>query len=261
MAKYKHLLRKSDQGVLTVTINRPDKLNALNEATLEELKSLLEEVYDDAGIRGVIVTGAGEKAFVAGADIGEFTALNELNSRKFAERGQEVFALIENCHKPVVALVNGYALGGGLELALACHLRVATANARLGLPETKLGLIPAYGGTQRLTQLVGRGRALEMMLTGEPVTTDRALEWGLVNYVCASRTEALSRTEHLLNTILANAPLAVGMIIDCVNTFYAFDGDGFQTEANSFANCCKTRDFREGTAAFLEKRTPRFTGE
>lgn len=261
MTSQRYLLKKFEEGILTVTLNRPEKLNALNEASLEELKSIMRVVYDDREIRGLIITGGGDKAFVAGADISEFAELNELNSRKFSEKGQEIFALIENCHKPVVALVNGYALGGGCELALACHFRIATENARLGLPEVKLGLLPAYGGTQRLTQLVGRSRALEMMLTGVPVTARKALGWGLVNDVCADIPTATARCREFLDVVLANAPLAVGMIIDCVNTFYDSGADGYQMEANSFANCCKTADFREGTAAFLEKREPVFRGE
>ena len=178
MSKFKNLLEDLQDGILTITINRPEKLNALNALTLSELKSCIEGAYDDSEVKGIIIVGAGKKAFVSGADINEFIELNEMNGRKFAERGQEVFALIENCHKPVIGVVNGYALGGGCELALACHIRIGTENAFFGQPEVSLGVIPAYGGTQRLTQNVGRGKALEMMMTGEMSVSGSMVQHG-----------------------------------------------------------------------------------
>jgi enoyl-CoA hydratase len=261
MSKYKNLLENFSDGILAITINRPEKLNALNSLTLSELKSCIEEAYDNSHVRGIIIVGAGKKAFVSGADINEFTELNEMNGRKFAERGQEVFALLENCHKPIIAVVNGYALGGGCELALACHIRIVTENAFFGQPEVNLGLIPAYGGTQRLTQLIGKGKALEMMMTGDMVPAEEAKEIGMINHLVATKEDGLAKAQEILAKIFKNAPLAVGMVVNCVNSVFLFDEDGYQTEANSFANCCGSSDFIEGTTAFLEKRKPEFTGE
>jgi enoyl-CoA hydratase len=248
-------------GILTLTINRPDKLNALNSYTIEEIRTAIQRVYDDSTIKGVILTGSGEKAFVAGADISELAELNEVNGRKFAEQGQEVFALIENCHKPVIAAVNGFALGGGCELAMACHMRIASQNARFGQPEVNLGIIPGYGGTQRLTQLVGKGKALEMMMTGDMISAEEAKNLGLINHVVATREELNAKCLDLINKITAKGPLAIGRVVDCVNAAYNPQQDGYQVEANSFASCCRTDDFKEGTTAFLEKRKPQFSGE
>ena len=244
-----------------MTINRPDKLNALNIETVDEIHQAFQAIYDDSEIQGVIVTGEGEKAFVAGADISEIAELSELNGRKFAENGQEVFAMIENCHKPVIALVNGFALGGGCELAMACHMRVALPNAKFGQPEVNLGIIPGYGGTQRLTQLVGKAKSFELSMTGDIIGAEEAQQLGLVNHVAQDQQEALELCEKILGKISTKAPLAVGMVIDCINAVYNEDEDGYQTEANSFANCCKTNDFKEGTSAFLEKRKAVFKGE
>ncbi|MFP4094708.1 MAG: enoyl-CoA hydratase/isomerase family protein [Cyclobacteriaceae bacterium] len=261
MTKYNFLETVLDKGMLTITISRADKLNALNRATLEELGEVFQEVYDEKEIRGVIITGAGERAFVAGADIAEIAELNELNGRKFSEIGQEVFSLIEKCDKPVIAAVNGFALGGGCELAMACHIRVASRNATFGQPEVNLGLIPGFGGTQRLTQLVGKGRALEMMMTADTISAERAYEIGLVNYIVENKEQLREFSQRLMRKILAKAPLAIGMVIDCVNAAYAGEENGYQTEANSFAACCKSEDFQEGTQAFLNKREAHFTGE
>ncbi len=228
---------------------------------MEELRSAIQNVYDSQEIKGVIITGVGSKAFVAGADIEEIAKLNELNGRKFAENGQEVFQLIESCPKPVIAAINGYALGGGCELAMACHLRVATSSAKLGQPEVNLGILPGYGGTQRLTHLIGRSRALELMMTGDIIDARKALDFGLVNYLTESQDELIAKCREILGKILSKAPLAVGMVINCVNASYDPEQRGYQTEANSFANCCKSNDFIEGTTAFLEKRTPHFQGE
>ena len=261
MSDYKNLIIESEEGILTVSINRPEKMNALNSTTLSELKICIEHAYDSDDIKGIIITGVGKKAFVAGADITEFTDLNEVNARKFAERGQEIFSIIENCPKPVIGVVNGYALGGGCELALACHLRIGTENAFFGQPEVSLGILPAYGGTQRLTHEIGKGRALEMMMTGEMIGAENALASGLINHLAPTKEESLEKAKDILFKIFKNAPLAVGMVINCVNAVFSNNEDGYQIEANSFANCCKTEDFKEGTSAFLEKRNPIFKGE
>jgi enoyl-CoA hydratase len=261
MTDFQNILTEVIDGVLYLTINREDKMNALNFATLEELKAIFEEVIDRKEIKAVIITGSGEKAFVAGADISEIADLNEVNARKFAENGQEIFATIENCHKPVIAVTNGYTLGGGCELAMACHIRIATSNAKFGQPEVNLGIIPGYGGTQRLTILVGRGKANELMMTGDMIDADTALKLGLVNYVFETKTEAIAKAEELIAKIRSKAPLAIGMIVDCVNSVYLPEENGYQTEANSFARCVKSGDYKEGTSAFLEKRKPQFKGE
>ncbi|MEL6561195.1 MAG: enoyl-CoA hydratase-related protein [Bacteroidota bacterium] len=261
MEVYDNLLLADNAGILTITINRESKLNALNQKTLEELKEVIQGVYDNRDIKGVIITGSGEKAFVAGADIKELSQLNEMNARKFAESGQEIFDMIENCHTPVVAAVNGFALGGGCELAMACHMRVATANARFGQPEVNLGIIPGYGGTQRLTQLVGKGKAFELMMTADVIKADEAKELGLVNHLVESKEEAIVKSTDILNKIAQKAPVAIGLVVDCVNAVFSNEKDGYQVEANSFASCCKTSDFKEGTEAFLEKRPADFTGE
>lgn len=246
---------------MTISVDRPEKLNALNTETLTELKSCIENLLINEEVKGVILTGTGEKAFVAGADISEFTKLNELNGRKFSERGQEIFALFENCPKPIIAMINGFALGGGCELAMACHIRIATENAKFGLPEVSLGILPAYGGTQRLTQIVGKGKALEMMLTGEMISADEALANGLINHLVKTKEEGLQKSMEILGKIFRNAPLSIGMVINCANAVFSKDEDGYQIEANSFANCSKSMDFKEGTAAFMEKRQPDFRGE
>ncbi|MDO1447032.1 enoyl-CoA hydratase-related protein [Rhodocytophaga aerolata] len=245
-------------SILTVSINRPSKLNALNHKTMEEIGTVMQQVYDSREIKGVIFTGEGEKAFIAGADISEIAALTEVSSRKFAERGQEIFAMIENCPKPVIAAINGYALGGGCELAMACHIRIAVESAKFGQPEVNLGLIPGYGGTQRLTQLVGKGKALELMMTADTISAQEAKAIGLVNHVVPTQAQLLQLAEEILRKILSKAPLAIEMVISCVNAVYNKEEDGYQTEANSFSICCKSEDFKEGTKAFLEKRPAKF---
>ncbi|WP_187261141.1 enoyl-CoA hydratase/isomerase family protein [Pontibacter beigongshangensis] len=259
MDSYENLLLQLQNGILTITINREDKLNALNRDTVKEIKLAIQQVYDDPAIKAVVITGAGSKAFVAGADIAEISELSDVNARSFAEQGQEVFTMIERCNKPVIAAVNGFALGGGCELAMACHMRVASNNARFGQPEVNLGLIPGYGGTQRLTQLIGKSKAMELLMTGEMITAQEAHDFGLVNYV-TTPPELYPRCVDLLEKIMTKAPLAVGLVIDCVNAVYTKDENGYQTEANSFARCCSSEDFLEGTSAFLEKRKPAFTG-
>ena len=245
---------------MTITINRESKLNALNVDTIADLKAAFQQVMDDSSIKGVILTGAGEKAFVAGADIGEFSAVEEMHARKFSEEGQEVFRMIEECHTPVIAVVSGFALGAGCELAMACHMRIATESAKFGQPEVNLGVIPGYGGTQRLTQLIGKGRALEYMMTADMMDAKLASELGLVNYVEADKTAAIHKATKLLTKISQKAPIAVGLIIDCVNSVATPD-DGFQMEANGFARCCGTSDFKEGVDAFINKRQANFKGE
>ena len=261
MTDSNNILSDEKEGILYLTVNRESKLNALNFATLEEIRNIFNEVSDNKNIKAVIVTGSGEKAFIAGADISEIAELNELNARKFAENGQEIFSLIENCHKPVIAVVNGFALGGGCELAMACHMRVATANAKFGQPEVNLGIIPGYGGTQRLTYLIGRGKANELMMTGDMIGAEEAYTLGLVNHVLSSKSEAMAKAEEILHKIMSKAPLAIGMIVDCINAVFVPDENGYQTEANSFARCVKSGDYTEGTSAFLEKRKPVFKGE
>lgn len=261
MAETLNILSEEKEGLLYLTVNRESKLNALNFATLEEIRNIFNEVIDNKEIKGVIITGSGEKAFIAGADISEIAELNELNARKFAENGQDVFELIENCHKPVIAVINGFALGGGCELAMACHMRVAVANAKFGQPEVNLGIIPGYGGTQRLTYLIGRGKANELMMTGEMIGAEEAKNLGLVNHVLATKEEAMDKAEEILKKIMTKAPLAIGMIVDCVNSVFIPEENGYQTEANSFARCVKSGDYKEGTSAFLEKRKPIFKGE
>lgn len=261
MSEFQNILVEDKEGLLLLTVNREESLNALNFATLEELKAIFEEIADNKDIKAVIITGAGEKAFVAGADIREIATLNEVNARKFSENGQEVFSMIENCHKPVIAVTNGYTLGGGCELAIACHMRIATANAKFGQPEVNLGIIPGYGGTQRLTHLIGRGKANELMMTGDLIDANEAKSLGLVNHVLATKQEAIEKAESILHVIMSKAPLAIGMIVDCVNAVYLAEENGFQTEANSFARCVKSGDYKEGTSAFLEKRKPVFKGE
>ncbi len=259
MSVYENLRLNLDSGILTITINRADKLNALNIATIREIKNAVQQIYDDAAVKGAILTGAGAKAFVAGADIAEIAELSEVNARKFAEQGQEAFALIEACHKPIIAAVNGFALGGGCELAMACHLRVASENARFGQPEVNLGLLPGFGGTQRLTQLVGKGKAIEMMMTGDMLTAAEAVQLGLANHV-VPQEQLLAKCQEILAKITSKAPLAVGLVIECVNAVFDKQENGFQTEANAFARCCTSKDFVEGTNAFLEKRKPVFKG-
>ena len=209
MADLNTLSLSTTDNILTITVNRENKLNALNQETLAELKETIQSVYDDKELRGVILTGAGEKAFVAGADISEFKELNEMNARKFSEEGQEIFELIENCHTPVIAVVNGFALGGGCELAMACHMRIAVKEAKFGQPEVNLGIIPGYGGTQRLTQLIGKGRALEYMMTGDMIDATKAHDWGLANHVSEDKESALELASTILQKIKDKAPIAI----------------------------------------------------
>jgi enoyl-CoA hydratase len=247
-------------GVLRATINRPEKLNALNFLLIDELGALFQYAQSKE-VRGVILTGMGEKAFVAGADIKELSTLSQQQALNLAQKGQKLFKTIENLPKPVIAAINGFALGGGCELAMACHIRIATENAKFGQPEVNLGIIPGYGGTQRLTQLVGRGKALELMLTGDLISAQDAKALGLVNHVVGSQQELTELAEKIMAKIIAKGPIAVTNVIRSVNAGFAFQEEGYSAEARLFAECAMTSDFKEGTSAFLEKRQPNFKGE
>ncbi|HSQ44022.1 MAG TPA: enoyl-CoA hydratase-related protein [Ginsengibacter sp.] len=256
---YHTLLTGLENGIFTITINRPDKLNALNKTVLDELDQAMQTVYEDNKIRAAIITGQGNKAFVAGADIAEFIEVNDKEGASLAGRGQQIFFKIENCPKPVVAAVNGFALGGGCELAMACHFRLASDNAKFGQPEVNLGLIPGYGGTQRLTMLVGKGKAMELMMTGNMIDAAEAKELGLVNHVTPAET-LLEKTKEILNVILSKSPTAVSKVIKAVNAFYDFNKDGFEEEIKLFGEVFSSDDKKEGTTAFIEKRKPAFKG-
>jgi len=257
---YQNLLSEIRESVLYVTINREQKLNALNKDTLAELARVIADATQNDEVRAVLLTGAGPKAFVAGADISEFAAYSGEQGEALARNGQDqVFDAIENCPKPVIAAINGFALGGGLELAMACHIRIAAENAKLGLPEVTLGLIPGYGGTQRLTQLVGKGKAIEMITTADMISAAEAEKIGLVNHV-VSAEELFVKAEEILSKIKQRAPLAVGSAIRAVNAAIRSDENGFETEIKEFGKCFDTEDFKEGTSAFLEKRKAVFLG-
>ena len=255
---YENILVSLNEKIATVTINRPKKLNALNKVTIEELHKAFKSLDEDNSIKVILLTGSGEKAFVAGADISEFAHFSQEEGEKLAGKGQELlFDFIENLSKPVIALVNGFALGGGLELAMSCHFRIASDNARMGLPETSLGVIPGYGGTQRLPQLIGKGKAMELIMTASMISADEALQYGLVNYVVGIE-ELIPLGEKLASKTLRNSPIAIGKAIQSVNAGYKDGVDGFATEIRQFGSCFATEDFKEGTTAFLEKRKADF---
>jgi enoyl-CoA hydratase len=257
---YDNLLVQTRDAVAVVTVNRPDKLNALNDRTVDELDAAFAAMQGDAGVRGVILTGAGEKAFVAGADIAELATQSPVDGKERSIRGQRVLDRIENLGKPVVAAVNGFALGGGCELALACHVRVASENARLGTPEVKLGIMCGYAGSQRLPRLVGKGRALELLLTGEMVDAQEALRIGLVNRV-VPREKLLEESEALLRKMLANGPVSLRFTLEAVNAGLEMPfAEAQYLEATLFGLICTTEDMKEGTKAFLEKRPAKFQG-
>lgn len=258
--KFETLLTSLDNGTLIITINRPDQMNALNAATLNDLESVFSQAGEDEKVKCIVLTGQGEKAFVAGADIKEFTALNAVNSRKFAERGQEVFSTIEGSPKPVIGAINGYALGGGCELALACHMRVGNTKAVFAQPEVNLGINPAYGGTQRLPQVVGKGIAFEMMLTGGFMKADRAYAVGLLNHVVEDQ-DLISKCKEIAKVICEKAPVALEGVINSTNALFEGGSDGYAVEANCISRCCGTEDFKEGVSAFIEKRSPAFEGK
>lgn len=258
---FENLIIQDKGRIRYITINRESKLNALNKATLAELHEAFSGAFADRAIGGIIITGAGPKAFVAGADIAEFAVLDGAGGTALSKEGHErVFDLIANGNKPVIAAVNGFALGGGLELAMACHIRIASDNAKMGLPEVTLGLIPGYGGTQRLTALVGRGRALEMILTADMITAADAYRFGLVNHV-VNQEELLAKAEDILNKILLRAPLAIAAAIKSVNAAADPSVNGYALEIEEFGKCFDTADMKEGVAAFIEKRKAEFKGE
>lgn len=257
---YSTLLVATENNICTITINRPDKLNALNKTVFEDLNKALDEVASNSEIKSVIITGAGPKAFVAGADISEFSGLSTADAMALAKRGQDTFARIENSSKPIVAAVNGFALGGGCELAMSCHFRVASENAKFGQPEVNLGLIPGYGGTQRLVQLIGKGKAMELLMSAHMIDANEAKQLGLVNYVTTAET-LIEHTCKILEIINSKAPLAVAGCIKAANAVFDETKDGYQLEIEEFGNCFGTEDMKEGTTAFLEKRKAVFTGK
>jgi len=256
---YQTLLTSLEEGICIITVNRPDKLNALNRNVLDELNAALDEVYNGPEIRSAIITGAGPKSFVAGADIAEFVGLNVEQAKQLAKKGQALFDKIENCSKPVVAAVNGFALGGGCELALSCHFIYASENAKFGQPEVNLGLIPGYGGTQRLTQVIGRNRSMELLMSGNMITAKEAERYGMINKVLAAE-DLIPKVKEILLTIQSKAPVAVSKVIECVNNF-DHDQQGYDFEIKKFGECFDTADMKEGTSAFLEKRKANFSGK
>jgi enoyl-CoA hydratase len=258
---YQTIVTDLSEHIFIITINRPDKLNALNKTVIEELSEAISEIYNNAEIKAAIITGSGAKAFVAGADISEFLSLDSKGGKALAQKGQEnVFSKIENCSKPIVAAVNGFALGGGCELAMACHFRLASDNAKFGQPEVNLGLIPGYGGTQRLTQLIGKGKAMELTLTGNMIDANEALRLSLVNYVTTPEN-LLSETKKILQTIISKAPLAIAEAITLVNHAAYGKENGLQKEMEAFGKLFDTEDAKEGAKAFLEKRKANFLGK
>lgn len=258
---YSCLLVQTENNICTITINRPDKLNALNKTVIEELSKAIDDVNTNPEIRSAIITGNGAKAFVAGADISEFTSLDAKGGKALAQKGQDlVFSKIENSSKPIVAAVNGFALGGGCELAMSCHFRIASENAKFGQPEVNLGLIPGYGGTQRLVQLIGKGRAMEVLMTGNMIDANTALQYGLVNHVVAPG-ELLASTKAILDSINSRAPLAVAGCIKAANAVFNEAENGYAVEIDIFGELFDTADAKEGAAAFLEKRKANFTGK
>ncbi|MGA9638128.1 enoyl-CoA hydratase/isomerase family protein [Flavobacterium sp.] len=258
---YENILVTFDKSIASLTINRPSKLNALNKETIQELHLAFLALENNPEIRVILLTGSGEKAFVAGADISEFADFSVEEGAKLAAQGQDsLFNFVENLRTPVIAAINGFALGGGLELAMACHFRIASDNAKMGLPEVTLGLIPGYGGTQRLPQLVGKGRAMEMILTAGMIPADEAHRIGLVNHI-VPQNELIPFCESIAQKIIQNAPLAISKAINAINANFKEGVNGFDTEIKSFGKCFGTNDFKEGTTAFLEKRKAVFTGE
>ena len=257
---FQNLLFNLSNGILTITINRPDKLNALNKLTIQEIGQAIKEAKANAEVKIIIITGSGVKGFVAGADISEFVGLSVEEGKALAKAGQDIFQSIEDCPKPVIAAVNGFALGGGCELAMACHLRVASENARFGQPEVSLGLIAGFGGTQRLIQLIGKTKAIELHLTGDMITAEQALFEGLVNYV-VPQEQLLPRCIEIAERIKSKSPRAIAGAIAAMNAYFTEGVDGYKAEIDEFGKCFSSEDFREGTTAFLEKRKANFTGK
>lgn len=261
MKQLEYLLTDTDDlGILTITINQPKKLNALSEPLMKELDAVFAKAFNDDAVKAIILTGAGEKAFVAGADISEFKQLNGKSAIDKATYGQQLFRKIETGHKVVVAAVNGFALGGGCELAMACHFRIASENAKFGQPEVNLGLLPGYGGTQRLTQLIGRGRATELLLSADMISADEAYRMGLVNYV-VPQEELIEKSKAVLKKITRKSSINIAQILKCVDAVANPEQDGYKLEALAFGECFDTEDTTEGITAFLEKRKPVFKGK
>lgn len=258
---YNNIIVETEENIAVLTINRPNQLNALNSETIAELGSAFKILESDSNVKAIIITGSGTKAFVAGADIKEFYQFDEAQGRELAAKGhQSLFDLVSNLSTPVIGAVNGFALGGGLELAMSCHFRLASDNAKLGLPEVTLGVIPGYGGTQRLAQLVGKGRAMEMIMTAKMVTAEEALNYGLVNQV-TSQEELMAACKKIALKIVKNSPVAIASAIRAVNAGYTDGVNGFETEIEEFGKCFGTEDFKEGTTAFIEKRKAEFSGK
>jgi len=256
--EYTNIIKRINNKICYITINRPKFLNALNNATITELSSVIKSIKEDKSVRCVIITGAEKKAFVAGADIKEFALFDKKQGNALSKNGHDnLFNLIENLNIPCIAAINGFALGGGLELAMASHIRVASVNAKLGLPEVTLGVIPGYGGTQRLPQLVGKGVAFEMITTGKMISAEEALKLGLVNKVC-SQEELVETCEKIAQRIINNSPSAISKAIKSINACYKSGVDGFDTEIELFGSCFETEDFEKGTKAFMEKRKPNY---
>jgi enoyl-CoA hydratase len=257
---YENIISQTNNGITLITINRPNKLNALNIGTIKELHLAFKTANTDKNVKTIIVTGSSEKAFVAGADISEFANFDVENGRKLAAKGQELlFDFVENLSTPVIAAVNGFALGGGLELAMACHFRIASDNAKMGLPEVSLGVIPGYGGTQRLPQLVGKGRAMEMIVTAGMIDANTALNYGLVNHV-TTQDDLIPLAEKIAGKIIRNSPVAIKSAIKSINANFKDGVNGYKVEIKQFGKCFGTEDFKEGTTAFLEKRKAEFPG-
>jgi enoyl-CoA hydratase len=256
---FENLLTSQLNEILIITINRPDKLNALNKKTIEEIGKAISYAKENREVKGIIITGAGSKSFVAGADISEFVGLSAEQGKKLAQHGQDVFRQIETCPKPVIAAVNGFALGGGCELSMACHLRIASENAKFGQPEVNLGLIAGYGGTQRLIQYLGKTKATELHMTADIITAEQALQLGLVNYI-VPQEQLMTRCLDLMEKIKTKSPKAITGVINSVNAYFENGVDGFKTEVDEFGKCFATEDFKEGTSAFLEKRKASFSG-
>ncbi|HKR04237.1 MAG TPA: enoyl-CoA hydratase-related protein [Bacteroidia bacterium] len=257
---FENILTKTENGILVITINRPDKLNALNKKTIEETGSAVSAGEKDEAVKIIIITGSGLKSFIAGADISEFADLSVAEGEQLSRHGHVVFNKIENCEKPVIAAINGFALGGGCELAMSCHIRVASDNAKFGQPEAKLGLIPGYGGTQRLTMLIGKSKAMELLMTTDMISAADALSLGLINYVTTPE-QLMNKCIELAEKIKQQAPLAIAGIIRSVNDFYNEEKNGYETEITEFGKCFNTHDFKEGSKAFLEKRKAAFKGK
>lgn len=256
---YQTLQTTIEDKILIITVNRPEKLNAINETVMNELDAVIDEVLQNTEIKSAIITGSGHKAFIAGADISEFNGVRE-DGTKMSRKGQIIFSKIEQAAKPVIAAVNGFALGAGCELAMSCHFRIASSNAKFGQPEVNLGLVPGYGGTQRLVQLIGKGRAMEMLLSANMIDAQTALQWGLVNHV-TEQDQLLSKAKEILAVINSKAPIALAGCIRAANAVFDESIEGFQLEANIFGECFATEDLKEGRDAFLNKRKANFKGK